>query len=215
MLLRLSKIDELTRGDHYYLEVTDQCYFLREYTARRGFSHSETNQLIINLKKPVDRRNNGIEWRHKENAIKQVASELHDSLEGSSCLTGGATFVPIPPSKTECDPLYDDRMLRVLQTMTAGERKADVREMVKLHTSMPAAHANARRPDPKEVSQNYTIVEKLCSPSPGLLIVVDDVLTTGSHFKAMQLILSGRFPQVPVVGLFVARRDPQSDDFVS
>ncbi len=71
MLLRLSKIDERTRGAPYYLEVTDPCDFLQEYTARRGFSHSETNQLIINLKKPVDRRDRP-EWSHKENAIRRI-----------------------------------------------------------------------------------------------------------------------------------------------
>jgi len=36
--------------------------------------------------------------------------------------------------------------------------------------------------------------------------ILDDVLTAGTHFRAMQTVLSDRFPGVPIIGLFVARR---------
>ena len=54
--MTLTRIDELVRGDYFYLQPADECWFLREYTARMGFEHSETNQLIINLKKPLEDR---------------------------------------------------------------------------------------------------------------------------------------------------------------
>jgi hypothetical protein len=54
---RLTKIDDLTRPDHSYLTANDDCYFIGEYTARRGFAFSSTNNLILNFKKPMDRRN--------------------------------------------------------------------------------------------------------------------------------------------------------------
>ena len=38
--LRLTKIDDLTRPDHSYLTAADDCYFLGEYTARKGFAFS-------------------------------------------------------------------------------------------------------------------------------------------------------------------------------
>ena len=53
---RLTKIDELTRPDHWYLDENDPCFFLGEYTARMGFVYSETNNLILNFKKSMDRR---------------------------------------------------------------------------------------------------------------------------------------------------------------
>lgn len=49
MTFRLTKIDELTIGQHYHLDASDTCFF-GEYTARKGFGFSETNQLIHNLK---------------------------------------------------------------------------------------------------------------------------------------------------------------------
>lgn len=56
MTLTLTRVDHLVLGEHHYLTAEDECYFLREYTARRAFDASETNQIIQNIKKPADRR---------------------------------------------------------------------------------------------------------------------------------------------------------------
>jgi hypothetical protein len=48
---RFLKIDDQNRGDHSHLTAADECYFLYEYTSRRNYSFSSTNQLISNLKK--------------------------------------------------------------------------------------------------------------------------------------------------------------------
>jgi hypothetical protein len=50
---RLTEIDDLTRPDHFYLMADDACYFLGEYTARKGFAFSPTNQLVLNFKKSL------------------------------------------------------------------------------------------------------------------------------------------------------------------
>jgi len=73
-LQRLTQIDDLIRPDHYYLDSNDDCYFLGEYTARKGFAFSATNQLILNFKKTVDRRGTG-EWRHKDRAPKAALDD--------------------------------------------------------------------------------------------------------------------------------------------
>lgn len=52
--MRLTKIDELTRGQHYHLSEDDTCYFFGEYTARKGYAFSNTNNLIHNFKKGVE-----------------------------------------------------------------------------------------------------------------------------------------------------------------
>mgnify|MGYP001027605510 CR=1 FL=1 len=62
MTFRLTQIDKLIRGQHYHLEVGDLCYFFGEYTARQRAAYSETNQLIMNLKKGNVRR--GLQDHH-------------------------------------------------------------------------------------------------------------------------------------------------------
>ena len=71
---RLSKIDDLMRCDHVYLDDSDQCYFLGEYTARMGFAYSATNNLILNFKKSVDRRGRGFGANSEPNHFRSDTS---------------------------------------------------------------------------------------------------------------------------------------------
>lgn len=203
---RLTKIDELTLGDHSYLASEDRCYFLGEYTARKGFSHSATNNLIINLKKPIDRRRTA-QWQWKERAIRDAANALNYAF-GSAALTG-ITFVPIPPSKRRADPLYDDRMPRVLKAIRPG---LDVRELVLQSESRPAAHESDQRLRPDVVAAGYVIDETIAEPQPVKIAVCDDVLTTGCQYRAMRIVLSSRFPLADIFGVFIARRAPEAID---
>src|SRR6202521_4317351 len=90
---RLTKIDDLTRPDHFYLTPEDDCYFLGEYTARKGFSFSATNQLVLNFKKSVDRRGRP-EWQHKERAIREVGQAFAIAINPE--WLASVTLVPIP-----------------------------------------------------------------------------------------------------------------------
>ena len=65
---RLTQIDEITREEHYYLSDEDQCFYLGEYTAQKGYSHSDTNQLIKNLKIQPKHKNTK-RWYYKDQAI--------------------------------------------------------------------------------------------------------------------------------------------------
>jgi predicted amidophosphoribosyltransferase len=202
----LTKIDELVLPDHFYLGESDECYFIGEYTARKGFNFSKTNQLIYNLKKKPDRRHLA-EWAYKERAIVAATKNLRDSLNPEFLQI--ATFVPVPPSKAKGDAMYDDRMTRILNGLGGG---TDVRELVIQSVSMEAAHACEDRPSPNDLEANYSIDEGRAEPSPQIIAVVDDVLTTGCHFKAAKQALSTRFPDVRVLGIFLARRVPETDD---
>jgi hypothetical protein len=101
--LRLTKIDDLTRPDHFYLTAADDCYFLGEYTARKGFAFSATNRLILNFKKTMDRQGKP-EWPWKERALREAAAAFRTALNND--YLNVATLVPVPPSKAKTDPLH-------------------------------------------------------------------------------------------------------------
>ncbi|CUJ75422.1 Uncharacterised protein [Achromobacter xylosoxidans] len=206
MAKRVLKIDALTLGDHFYLDDQDVCYYAGEYTAGEGHAYSETNQLIHNFKKTMDKRGTP-QWVYKERAIVQAANMLRAAIKPEARLT----FVPVPPSKAKTDPLYDDRMVRLLQAVCAG-RHTDIRELVVQVQSAHAAHLAQQRPTPDELVANYRLDENLAEPEPTNIFVVDDVLTTGCHFKAVKRLLAQRFPQARITGLFLARRAPKSVD---
>jgi predicted amidophosphoribosyltransferase len=120
-----------------------------------------------------------------------------------------ATFVPVPPSKTIDHPDYDDRLLQVLQGLSQA-RRLDVRELVTMAESTDPAHLTQDPRDIRELMRRMRLEEALANPTPEAVIIFDDVLTTGAHFKAVQRILLARFPDVPMAGLFLARRAPEA-----
>jgi predicted amidophosphoribosyltransferase len=124
-----------------------------------------------------------------------------------------ATLIPMPPSKVKSDPMYDDRLIQMFQVLGAG-LQLDVREMIAQRESTGAAHSTEVRPRVDELFDNYWIDDSLVNPPPRVIGVIDDVLTTWSHFKAVQRLLRDRFPAVKIYGIFVARRVPESVDII-
>jgi hypothetical protein len=202
----LTEVDDLLRPDHPHLRRGDRCFFLREYVPREGFQGGETNSLILNLKKSPDRR--GLpEWPYKERAIKQVAAELRDALS-PAWLARGMLFVPMPPSKVRGDPLFDDRMLRVAALLTYGA-EARYAEAIRQRTSVDALHRSDERRDVVALRANFEVVRDGVDEGVERIVLIDDLLTTGAHFRAARDLLAEAFPGRPIAGVFVARRVPQ------
>lgn len=206
---RLTKIDELTRGDHTFLEAGDECLFFGDYSARRGFSHSATNQLILNFKKPVRFRGTA-SWRYKEQAINAAANAFTQNLGAA---LSQLTLVPVPPSKLKTDPEYDDRIMDMLRAIRAPAGVTpDIRELVRQTHPMAAAHESANRPPPGEWENVYAIDEALAQRVPTWIGIIDDLIVTGCRFRAMSNVLRQRFPEARITGLFIARRVPEAVD---
>lgn len=201
--IRLSQVDQLLLPDHFYLDQNDRCYFFIEYTSGESFNYSDGNRLISNLKKSVLKRGRP-EYHYKNEAINQCSAWLR-SVYDSSTLWKNSTFVPVPSSKHMGDPEYDDRMVRICQGISS---QADVRSIVFQTETTVASHTvkDGERLKLEQLLNIYRINEELCNPIPQRIIIVDDMLTTGTHFKAMQHTLQRRFPGIPIEGIFIARR---------
>ena len=206
---RLTKIDELTRGDHTFLDQSDECLFFGDYSARKGFAHSATNSLIANFKRPVKYKGHA-SWQYK---IRDINAAAHAFSQNLGSAFSKITLVPIPPSKLKSDPEYDDRMIAMLRAMRAPAGIApDIRELVVQTKAMPAAHGNENRLPPKDWEAAYSIDETTAVPTPTWIGIIDDVLVTGCRFRAMSNVLKARFPQTRITGLFIARRVPEALD---
>ena len=119
--------------------------------------------------------------------------------------------MPIPPSKARDDPLYDDRLTRMLRAIRPAP-PLDIRELIIQTQSTEAAHGRDIRPRPEEIEALYRLDEALTEPMPRIVALVDDLLTTGAHFRAAKSVISTQFPDVATIGLFIARRAPDTVD---
>jgi predicted amidophosphoribosyltransferase len=191
------------------------CLFLGEYTARKGFAHSATNNLIINFKKPLDRKGKP-EWPHKARNIRKAANALYKAF-GNADLRS-YTFVPVPPSKARTDPLYDDRMMVMLGIVSElfyqnRGYHLDIRELVEQTQSTAAAHDADVRPEPSDLTALYEIQQGMVPDAQDRIVICDDVLTTGCHFRAMEMVILEVIPNATIRGMFLARREPEAIDF--
>lgn len=202
-MIRLQRIDETHLGAHHYLNANDECYFVHEYTSGVGFSYGDTNSFVSNLKKSPLRAGRP-EYRYKGKAIERAISTFSTTINEEWLRT--AILVPVPPSKAVGDPEYDDRMLQICQGIRVGQTQARVCKIVEQTESRGAAYVSDLRPTPDELVKVYRINESECPPGEGPIGIVDDVLTAGTHFRAMHTVLSGRFPRSSIVGFFLARR---------
>jgi predicted amidophosphoribosyltransferase len=192
------------------LEPEDFCYFLGEYTSGAGFS-TPTNDLIINLKiPPSELKKNPARRRWKEGAIDEVARALGRSL---SNLKPGRVVVPIPPSKLPNHADYDDRLMRALMLSKASP-ELTVYELIKQRNSTAADHESDERQTFEELLANCYLDEAAAPSAPTGIVLVDDVLTEGKHFKVCQQLLRAKYgADIPIAGFFVARRIYQDADF--
>jgi len=202
-----TKIDSLTRPDHSHLTDADTCFFLRDYYARKGYSHNETNSIIHNLKKSPRLRGTP-QWVYKERDILRVGIEMRNGIDPNWLKS--ACVVPMPPSKAKGDPEYDDRMVQIGRVICDGTG-ADLRELLLRRTSRPALHVQQLKRDIQRIYESFHVDTRLVLPKPNHIALVDDVLTTGASFVAACRLLRDHFPGIFIAGIFVARRVPTQD----
>lgn len=178
--MKLHKLDwkSLLLGDHSYLDMTDECYFTDEYEChhQRGIK-----PLILSLK------------RGHQPVIQDLARQLTSALPHE--WARAYTFVPMPPSSGLSSPLKS-----LVWRLPVG----DVRNLLAQGRCTLASH-NGWRPTPLQRAQLITLNELQVDPEPRTVVIVDDVLATGSHFRAAKMLVRVRWPRMRVIGLFLAR----------
>jgi hypothetical protein len=193
---RLQQIDQLTVWDHAYISPNDECYFCWDYVVKGSYIDYDVNDFMHNFEIPINWPD---PWRlrHKTKAISFAARALQSLIPAD---LQASMFVPIPPSKIKGDPAHDDRLTRTLRSMVPP--LPDVRELI-LQNENTVSKEKGVTPDQR--AANYRINEECAAPDPTHIVLVDDVLTTGSHFKGAMMVLQQKYPGVPTVGLFLAR----------
>ncbi|MEO7760316.1 MAG: hypothetical protein ABIS68_00240 [Casimicrobiaceae bacterium] len=202
--MRLSRIDELTRREHYYLGDQDICYYFGEYAARKGAGHGLTNSLVHDLLQPRDPAVHKQDFL-KDRALGRAAQWIHDAFD--PVRFSHATFVPMPQSGSGIETDTDDRMFRVLTRSAEG---LDIRKLIELTGLSATGEFGSARSGPEVLYEHLRVVLALTEPKPRVIFLVDDVLATGANFVAAKRRIQQLLPDVPVFGLFVARKAQES-----
>lgn len=198
---KIHKIGPLERVDHCHITSHDDISFLWEYISEKGYEGGNVNRLILNLKKsPLDINKPG--YHYKNDTILNIA-KLLSTIKGMS----NYTIVPIPPSKSKNDSGYDDRLIQILRQWSISRPTVQYMELIYQNNSTNASHLSEQRLKPQALLNNYRLDKSLkLEEGRKIILIFDDILTTGSHYKAMASLLKKEFPDKQIKGFFLARR---------
>jgi len=209
-LERLVWLDDASRDDHRFLRHTDHCLYFGEFVAGRGWIGGATNELIIDFKRAPSRMAASAKSQatehFKNRAITRIARALRRQF-GRAAIETQLTFVPIPPSKIAGETDHCDRLLRTLRLAFAG-LDADIRPLLRQSVSTAADHT--RGPGRTRFAELLAIThldpQQLCRPLRPLVVLFDDVLTSGKHLAVAQRRIREAVPEQALIAVLVARR---------
>lgn len=200
---------------HSYLDSSDVIFYFEEFTSEGGFV-GKGNSIIKNVRKSIDKKGTD-EWHHKERAIVAVAHSIATEMNNNK-VQGKVCWIPIPPSKIRTDPLFDDRTYRMLAFAIAASttRKHFVHDVLYQKSNRESFSSTVDKRIVSELASNYLMNDMPnYLPEKDTIIIFDDLLTTGCHFKAVEQVVLSRYPNANVIGVFVARRVIAKEDITS
>ena len=183
----------------------DRCYFFGEYLGQESYKGGRTNQLIFNFKtKPTTAAADPRRAYYKVRAINTVSAVVRAVMKKHDA--EHFTWVPIPTSKTPDHPDYDSRILDTLERAFRNY-DVDIRSLLRQSKSTDADHESDQRLSYDELLDVIEI-DPDCptTPIPNVIVLFDDLLTTGKHFKCCEQRLREVYPDTPIIGIFAARR---------
>lgn len=189
-----------------------QLFYGRIYTVGQGYEYSRTNQAVLNLK--MSPASSVKRLVYKSRAIDQCSHELTEFLTRSVDPLLPLILVPIPPSKTRSHPEYDDRMEQVAEQVVQRCPNVTCLPLIYTITDSESFHSRSDSRTPDEIYRLMAInTSQVALYNPEAhIVLLDDVLTSGSHFTAARRHLLEYFVDATIHGIFWAKAE-RTDQF--
>ncbi len=194
---RWRKCDQLNIP--HYLESSDTCIYAREHL-EGGYEASDSNQLIFNYKKSLRYRKSK-QWYWKIKAIDKFAEELWDLR-----FPENSVLIPAPTSNPRNHPENDSRIDETLIKLQGFRTDLQIEKIIDVVKPIPAAHNQEGMRNPDEIIKALKWIgfSSNIKQTPERLFLIDDVVTTGGHFKACKNFILQQISETEIIGIFWA-----------
>lgn len=177
--------------------VSGDIYLYGRWRYKGGFQSSYANQLIANLKMENRLRSYPRRWGYKVLAATQFAEELDWVLPTDSIV------LIIPGSKLANHPEYDPRPEMIASCLKSRRPDLQFINPIDRRQSTSSVHSMSDSSERSPVSVEQLLEWNGSLPTEARSIyIVDDVITSGGHFKAYKNLLLKHAPHLQVIGVF-------------
>lgn len=200
-----TRIDRTLAG-HLLLQEDDLCYYYLVRTSG-GFNASTANSRIQNFKKEPERfKDNPGVWRYKTAAIEHFAFDVCDLLNRHDFKNildhfGNVALVPMPTHCPKSHERYDSRLVDMCNIVAGQVDGVRVEDAFDMRYELAPSHGGGTR-DVQALMQAMSFAG--FAQTPRLVILVDDVLTKGTHYVVCRDLIRRMYPEMPIIGLFLA-----------
>lgn len=186
-----------------YLEEKDRCFYLVDYIARGGLEPTG-NQFVANFKKDLKYKDKPEVWQYRVRAVKKFAECIHNFIQNRKMVK--PVIIPLPTSKPRSSTNFNDRLDATIRQLKIINPHYDTRLCLdRLSEQAPVSCGGAR--DIDSIIQTSYIADEKPIASDSQVILIDDVLTTGAHFKAYKRMVMEHYKIGfdNIIGLFIAK----------
>lgn len=200
------RVQTLTPTECYHLSRDSKCYAIHQYIIGEGFAGT-VNQYVVNFKRSMSlRRQNETYAYYFHKAINAVSTDLSRILGRPELSPHIQRIVVLPSSKRRDHPDFNDKGDRIaerLRNLINVPVSSDLIDICESHDRV--SHGGDRSIEFHR-SNYYVVPERQgLIEQAEALVVVDDLITSGSHFQAAKALLLEVNPNLSVIGLFWAR----------
>lgn len=188
-----------------FLDSKDECYYFLDYTLG-GYQESESNSIVLNFKKDLVHKDNILVWNYRTRAINFFASAINDVLRKNiNC--NHFILIPCPTSKPNNHPNFNDRLLCVAHTLIHSNPLYKVYNCFNRTQEVIPVHQGGARKVEEIIRTTKISLPPTFLNQESIIVLFDDVLTTGAHFKACQKIIMREWGvmQENIIGFFLAK----------
>lgn len=180
------------------LKDDDLCYHFLYYT-KEGYAYSEANSIVLNFKKPVIYKEQK-HWDYKIKAIKYFANLINNAIT----IKQPITIIPCATSNPRKSENFDNRLDEVANELSKlNPSLYDAQFCLDTIYPQKPVHSGGVR-DAEVIKSVTTFIMPKTTPHNNI-ILIDDVFTTGAHFRAYKDIIQAKYPNHQIIGVFLAR----------
>lgn len=201
-------VDQVARAPKRFLDDRDTCFY---YLQKDGLGfdagpHAQENQMIINFKHdPAKYDPSSPQMYYKCEAVKIFARAVYRFLcDRREAFRDGALLIPIPTSKPRGAVDYDARLDDLCELVAENVSFARYCPALDVVRDLGKTRMGEVRRDPIAIKSNLAIDCSGMGRPGSIIVLVDDVLTTGAHFAACRDLIKEVDPSAQIIGLFLS-----------